>query len=271
MYDRLIHRWLKLPYTLHADIVREPPHPRATLLLIHGIGNNGHAWDEVIGLLPDDVRIVTIDLLGFGRSPHPSWVRYDAHEQARSVLHTYLSLGIADQVIIVGHSLGALIAIEIAKRYPLLVRSLVLVSPPLYRAETPSTTILPQPDAILRDMYRTAQQHPEEFVRAASIAMRYKLINSVFSVTDDTIASYMATLEAAIVNQTSLDDIERLTLPITIVHGRLDPVVVSENLTRLAQTATHITLRHTLAGHEIVGPMVPAVVRAVEQTVPKAR
>lgn len=270
MYDRLVHRWLRVPYRLHADVVRNPAKPRATLLMIHGIGNTGHAWDEVIAKLPQDVRIITIDLLGFGRSPRPNWIEYSAHEQARSVLHTYLSLGIPEQVVIVGHSLGSLIAIEIAKRYPLLVRSLVLVSPPFYRPEDPATkAVLPRPDAILRDVYRTVQKSPEDFVRVAAIAMKYKLVNNVFNVTSDNVTSYMATLETAIVNQTSMNDIETLHMPIALVHGRLDPVVVVENLRYLANAMPNITLTHVVSGHEIKNAaMIVAVVHQIELQLP---
>lgn len=264
MYDHIVHRWLRIPYTLHTRIAQNPQRPRATLLMIHGIGNNGHAWDDVIAKLPDDLRIVTIDLLGFGESPRPNWVSYDAHEQARSILHTYFSLRIPGQVIVVGHSLGSLIGVEIARRYPLLVRSLVLVSPPFYRPENPDThELLPTPDTMLRNIYRKAAQKPEKFVQVAAVAMKYKLINNVFSVTDENISSYMATLNTAIVNQTSFDDVQKLTLPITLLHGRLDPVVVSANLTYLARTMPNVTLTHVVAGHEVVGPMIPAVVRAV--------
>lgn len=238
--------------------------------MIHGIGNTGHAWDEVIKKLPDDVRVITIDLLGFGNSPRPHWIEYSAHQQAKSVVHTYLSLGIPEQVILVGHSLGSLIAVEIATRYPLLVRSLVLVSPPFYRPEDPETkALLPHPDVVLRDIYRTVQKKPEDFVRVAAIAMKYKLVNNVFNVTSDNVTSYMATLETAIVNQTSINDIEKLTMPIALVHGRLDPVVVAENLRYLARAMPNTTLTHVLSGHEIKNTaMIAAVVRQIELQLP---
>lgn len=263
MYDTLIHRWLRVPYKLHADVVQDPQRPRATLLMLHGIGNNGHSWDPIIHKLPKDVRIITIDLLGFGRSPRPHWIEYSAHEQARSILQTYLSLGIPGRAIIVGHSLGSLIAVEIAKRYPLLVKSLILVSPPFYRPEDPATKqLLPKPDATLRKIYRTVQKQPKEFVQLAGIAMKYKLVNKVFSVTAENVDSYMATLQTAIVNQTSMDDVEKLKLPITIVHGRLDPFVVTKNLRYLEKTMPNVTVRHAMSSHELSGTIIPAVARA---------
>lgn len=271
MFDTITHRWLRIPYKLHADVVQDPPKPRATLLLLHGIGNNGHAWDDIIHKLPDDVRIITIDLLGFGRSPRPHRIEYSAHEQARSILRAYLSLGVPGRVTIVGHSLGSLIAVEIAKRYPLLVKSLVLVSPPFYRPEDPNTKqLLIRPDAMLRKIYRAVEKQPDEFVQLASVAMKYKLVNQVFSVTDENVASYMATLQTAIVNQTSMNDVEKLSLPITIVHGRLDPLVVTRNLRYLAKTIPNVTLRHAISSHELSGTLVPAVSRAITEHITKA-
>lgn len=258
------HKWLRVPYKLHVRRINAHDKPRATLLFLHGIGNNGHAWDEVIARLPQDIQCITIDLLGFGESPKPHTVSYSAKTHARSVLYAYLSLAIPGKVIVVGHSLGSLIAVEFAKRYPLLVESLILVSPPFYQPEDPTTHhVLPRPDHMLKTIYRTVNSQPEEFVRVSGIAMKYKLINTSFSVTDANVASYMNTLQSAIVNQTSLHDIAQLTLPIRLIHGRLDPVVVSQNLSVLAHEHANITLTHTLAGHEVIGTMIPAVVQSI--------
>ena len=125
MIQTIKHRWLHVPYQLHVNQTKTPRRSRATVLFLHGIGNNSHAWDTVIATLPDDVRCISIDLLGFGESPKPRNISYDAREHARSVLHTYLSLGIPEKIIIVGHSLGSLVAVEFAKRYPILVKSLI--------------------------------------------------------------------------------------------------------------------------------------------------
>ena len=65
-------------------------------------------------------------MLGFGQSPRPQWAVYDAKTQARSVIATLLKLRFSTPLTIVGHSLGALVAIEMALRYPLLVKKLFL-------------------------------------------------------------------------------------------------------------------------------------------------
>jgi len=265
MFDILIHRWLRVPYALHTHIVPSEAKPIATVLFIHGIGNSGHVWNTVIEKLPKNIRVVTIDLLGFGQSPRPSWVVYSAKTQARSVLATYFRLRLRGQVIIVGHSLGSLVAVEIAKRYPLLVRSLILCSPPFYQLYDDEKRLLPRSDMVLKNIFATAQKYPERFLQVAAIAMRYKLINAIFSVTKENIDSYMGTLEATIVNQTSFVDAKKLRLPIELLHGTLDPVVVARNLKQLAGERSNVTLTQVVAAHEIKGFFIPATVRAIER------
>jgi pimeloyl-ACP methyl ester carboxylesterase len=269
MFDLLIHSWLRVPYALHTHVTGARVKPVATVLFIHGIGNSGRVWNPVIEKLPKDVRVVTIDLLGFGKSPQPSWIVYSAQTQARSVLATYLKLRLHGQVIIVGHSLGSLVAVEIAKRYPLLVRSLVLCSPPFYQLYDDEKRLLPRSDKILKNIYKTAQKHPEQFLQVATIAMRYKLINAIFSVTKENIDSYMGALEATIINQTSFADARKLQLPIDILHGTLDPVVVVRNLKQLAREQSNVTLTQVIASHEIKGLFIAATVKAVEKAYSK--
>ncbi len=269
MLDTIIHRLLKVPYALSATIVKSQQKSVATVLFIHGIGNKGRAWDEVIAKLPKNIKIVTVDLLGFGQSPNPSWAIYNARTQARSVLTTIFKLRLRGPIIIVGHSLGALVAVDIARRYPMIVRSLILCSPPFYQLHEDEKRLLPRADKVLTDIYRTIKKYPKEFLQVAAIAMRYKLINNDFSVTDKNIDSYMATLEAAIINQTSFEDVKKLKLPITILHGKLDPVVVFRNLKELARDNSNIKLRSILAGHEIKGWMVDETVGAISQATHK--
>lgn len=255
--DTIVHRWLRVPYTLHATI--HHPKGKRTVVMLHGIGNNESSWKEVVKQLPKDIRIITIDLLGFGASPKPSWAQYNAKTQARAVQKTLLALGVFGRYSLVGHSLGALVSVELARRYPLAVQSLLLCSPPFYEISGPESNKRMTPDVVLRSLYRSAITHQDQFVQMASLAMKYKLSNPSFSLTKDTVGSYMATLETMIINQSSLEHVAKLSQPITIMRGALDPLVISQNLTTLAKQRHNIQLRTIAAGHEIMGLYVKAV------------
>lgn len=258
----IFHRYLRAPYTLNVKIYRAPKHPMATFVFIHGIGNSLHAWDEVIEHMPHDVRLIGIDLLGFGNSPKPRHATYNAKIQARSVGLTLLSLRLAQRPILVGHSLGALVAVEIASRYPLVIKELVLCSPPFYKPELAASR-LPSQEDMLRTLYRTALKHPEQLEKLSPIAVKFGLANKSLKIDTSNSSSYIAALESSIINQTSLSDIAVLSLPITIMYGALDPVVVNKNITELGKTRPNITTKRIVVGHEIVGGYVKALTRTL--------
>lgn len=252
------HRYLRVPYTLNVHEFRSPKKPKSTYVLIHGIGNTLHSWDEVVEQLPEDVRIIGIDLLGFGDSPKPGWAVYDAKTQARSVGITLLGLRLAHQPVIIGHSLGSLVAVEVAKRYPLLPRRLILCSPPFYRPQA-DKVLLGSRDDMLRQLYLTAKKHPEQLAQFSPFAVKLGLANKSLSITKDNAPSYIAALESSIVNQTSLADVAKLKLPIDIFYGIFDPVVIKKHITSLAKSKDNITAIRLNAGHEVVGSYVKSL------------
>lgn len=247
-----IHRYLRVPYALNVREFQSPKRPKATYVFIHGIGNTLHAWDEVVEKMPDDVRLIGVDLLGFGKSPKPTWAVYNAKTQARSLGLTLLGLRMVHQPIIVGHSLGALVAVEVARRYPLLPKRLVLCSPPFYKPSAEGKK-LPSSDDMLRQLYMVAKKYPERLEALSPMAVKLGLANQTLNITKDNVTSYIGALESSIINQTSLQDIERLKLPIDIMYGTFDPVVVKKHISMLAKNKKNITASWLLAGHEVVG------------------
>lgn len=269
MIDTILHRWLRVPYPLHVRINREVTHPRATILFIHGIGHSGAVWDEIVDALPKDLRCITIDLLGFGNSPQPIWALYSAKTQAHSVIATMLRLRLTGPVIIVGHSLGALVAVEVARRYPLLAQSLILCSPPFYQLESSIKSLLPNTEKLLWNIYQVTKKYPSRLVAISRVAKKYNLVNRTFNLSEDNVNTYMNALEATVVNQTSINDALRLKKRTTIIYGTLDPVVVSRNLRMLAQASSYIDLVTILAGHELRGRFIPTLVKTIEDHIAK--
>ncbi len=265
--ETLIHRWLSVPYVLHTTVRHSSSKKAPTILFLHGIGNSGEAWKDVIEKLPKEYRIITIDLLGFGKSPKPSWDTYDAKRQARSVLATYLSLRMHGRVILVGHSLGALVAVEMAKLYPIVVHSLILCSPPFYRIDETKRRHMLRADSMIREMYRIAKNRPDQFVRLGLLAAKLGLVNDSFSLTKDNVPAYFSALESCIINQTSLEDAEKLTMPTHIIHGRLDPVVISKNLRHLKKQNSLITIETIIASHEVKGVFIDKVASSIDDAV----
>ena len=263
-FEKLWHRFLGVPYTLHVYRQSSISKPRATLVFLHGIGNSGKTWDEVSANVPDDTNLVILDLLGFGDSPAPDWAVYDAKTQARAVAKTLLSLGIIGDIILVGHSMGGLVAVEFAKRYPRAVRSLVLCSPPLYNVDpSDDRRLFVQRDEQLRRLYEFALKNPQNIVRLSKLAKKYNLLNPDFDVHAMNIDSYVLALRANILNQTTTHDIIRIKKPIHILYGTLDPFVIGQNIKRAAEASDYVTVSRFIGGHEIVGGYVDRAAAAI--------
>lgn len=265
MLDKIIHSWLRVPYTLHVTVDRKVKKARATVIFIHGIGLSARSWDQVVEQTPADVRVITIDLLGFGKSPKPHWAIYNVHLQARMIIATILRLGIRGPVILVGHSLGALVSVELAKRYPLLVRSLILCSPPFYKPDATTKRLVPHADKVLKDIYKAIQKYPDQFIKISQLAVKYGLVNKGFSLTKDDAHGYMGALEASIINQTSLEDAIKLNKRMRIIHGALDAVVIKRNLKYLVRHNPKATLTTVVAGHEVRGVYISAVIASINE------
>jgi predicted esterase len=86
-------------------------------------------------------------------------------------------------------------------------------------------------------------------------AVRLKLINKVFDVNVNNIDINFQTLETTIINQTSFVDASKLKMPVSIIHGTLDPLVVQSNLKDLTKINSNIKLKSVVAGHEVSGAM----------------
>lgn len=98
------------------------------LVLLHGIESSATYWSNIVPALAQNRRVITIDLLGFGKSPKPLNIAYSLDDQVAWLKRTLKNKGITS-FDIAGHSLGALVALSYAATYPDEVGELTLVSP----------------------------------------------------------------------------------------------------------------------------------------------
>ncbi|GAA1266776.1 alpha/beta fold hydrolase [Kitasatospora nipponensis] len=82
------------------------------LLLLHGAGRSLADWDAVAGLLTAGHRVLAVDLPGHGDSPAIS--PWTVPTVVRGLARTLDGYGVP-QAVVVGHSLGGLIAVEFAR------------------------------------------------------------------------------------------------------------------------------------------------------------
>ncbi|MBV1853698.1 alpha/beta fold hydrolase [Catellatospora tritici] len=105
------------------------------LVLLHGIGGGGPGdWDTVAAGLSDRFRVYAVDQRGHGRSDRADAYSIDLLVADLAQLLDALGL---DRIVLVGHSLGGVVAYLFAARHPHRLRALVVEDAGLMYPRTP--------------------------------------------------------------------------------------------------------------------------------------
>lgn len=98
------------------------------LVLLHGFTGSGRTWRAFFERWADERRLIAFDALGHGDSPAPldPWL-YRQDVAAEDLLATMSRLG-WERFDLMGYSMGGRLALQVARRAPQRVRSLVLES-----------------------------------------------------------------------------------------------------------------------------------------------
>src|SRR5882672_10093355 len=121
---------MRPPNALH--YVEMGPKEAPVVLFLHGITGSRRYWQRKVRPLARDHRLVLPDLIGFGLSPKP-YVEYTIDLYRDSVRGLVEELDLAGRpLVIVGHSLGSLVALEYAARHGAHVTRMILFSLPRF-------------------------------------------------------------------------------------------------------------------------------------------
>ena len=237
------------PPLLHiaADVGEGP-----VIILLHGIASSAVTFRRVLPQLDDRYRCISLDLLGFGESPAPPDATYTIEEHVASIRATIDSLRLRAPFILVGHSLGSLLAARYTAQNPGHVSRLVLASPPVYLSpsELSDPVARAQVGLYLR-AYEFLRANRDFTMATASALSRLMRLGSVLEVTDRNWNAFILSLKNCIESQTTVSDISRVSVPIDVVYGTLDQFIAPGTLRIIAQMR-HVTMHRVDANDHLV-------------------
>ncbi len=100
------------------------------IVLLHGFLENATMWDSYMGSFTERYRVITIDLLGHGKSECLGYV-HTMEDQADMVYAVLQHLKIRKSIF-VGHSMGGYVALAFAELYPENTKGFVLLNSTTY-------------------------------------------------------------------------------------------------------------------------------------------
>ncbi|WP_148863572.1 alpha/beta fold hydrolase [Marinobacter fonticola] len=102
---------------------------KPVVTLLHGKNFNGAYWEQTAQFLQDQgYGVLMPDQIGFGKSSKPTGYQYSFPVLANNTRELMKSLDI-EKAVIVGHSMGGMLASRFALNYPSATEKLVLVNP----------------------------------------------------------------------------------------------------------------------------------------------
>jgi len=230
---KLEHQTLRMAYM---DVPASGKANGRTVLLLHGKNFFGAYWRGTIqALTKAGFRVVVPDQIGFGKSDKPA-IYYSFHQLARNTKHLLETLGI-QKTVVVGHSMGGMVATRFALMYPETTEKLVLENPigledyrrgvPFQSVDQAEATELKSNEESIRKYhgsyypngYPTAH---DEWVKPLAAQTRHPDYPKV--------ALASALTFEMIYQQPVCYEFNRLTVPTLLIIGQSDRTVVGKGL-----------------------------------------
>ncbi len=181
------------------------------MVLIHGLGSNAAVWQEVEPFLRGTFDVWTFELSGHGKTPPTDRPSIDG-EAAR--LGTYLDEQDIAYPVLVGHGVGAMIALRYALDHPARVSRLILLDATAVQMATP--------DQQMDTAAKLASDYDQ------TVAQRYLHMSPNPDVTDrildDALRTDSASFISLLMSTNSFDvtgELGALTVPLLIVGSEL--------------------------------------------------
>ena len=218
------------PLDVRGWVVAGTPTTARIYVLLHGIGLSHRSYGRLARELAKSGTVIGVDLPGFGGRRRPKQV-VSVAEYAEVVAQLLTLMGV-DQYEVIGHSMGAQIALELALIDLARARSLVLVGPVV---DSRRRTLFDQAVDLGRD---SAKEPPATNL----MVLRDYLVCGM--------RWYLTELRAMITYRTE-ERIDQLAVPLLVIRGANDPIASSSWCTRLAGAAT-VGTAVSVAGHRHV-------------------
>ena len=121
---------------LYYQIWRPDDAPKATLIVVHGLGeHSGRYMNLVNAIVPDGVTVYAFDHRGHGRSAEKMVAHIDSWDEYRGDVAAFVQMVAATEadipLFLMGHSMGGLIVTNYVLHHPDGLRGAIISAPPL--------------------------------------------------------------------------------------------------------------------------------------------
>lgn len=202
--------------------------PAATHVLLHGIGSASGSWAEQLRCAQGrpDLRVLAWDAPGYGRSAPVAPDAPQARDYGERLWAWLDDIGERKPLVVVGHSLGALMAAAAARLQPDRVQALVLLSPARGYGDAPAAEREHKLQARIKTL---ADLGPQGMADARASAMLSPqapaaLVAAVRANMAQILPAGYTQAARMLAQGTLTQDLQALSCPVTVACGSLDTI-----------------------------------------------
>ncbi|WP_338599635.1 alpha/beta hydrolase [Sulfolobus tengchongensis] len=196
------------------------------IVLIHHLAGSYKSWKFVAPELSLDNTIIIYDLRGHGRSSVLN-TPYYIEDHTRDLRSLLVQLNVT-KPIIVGHSLGTLIALDYALNYP--VEKLILIGA-LYKAPSREAYEKYVRIALNFGMRALAEYRKIYKEFAESLTANYQAWNSLLEVYEETTPiGYKNAVEGLLRAKDYSDEMSRISAKTLVIYGTYDGLIINQSI-----------------------------------------
>jgi 2-succinyl-6-hydroxy-2,4-cyclohexadiene-1-carboxylate synthase len=100
----------------------------STFVFLHGFSGSSKDWKNIVNILPARTQVVTIDLIGHGKSDSPKDISPYSPDEITTQINSVITKLELEKVVLVGYSMGGRAALTLTKKYPQNISGLILES-----------------------------------------------------------------------------------------------------------------------------------------------
>ena len=223
----------------------KPAQPNGhTVVLLHGKNFCAATWEGTIKVLTDaGYRVIAPDQIGFCKSTKPAHYQYSFEQLAANTHALLASLGI-DRAIIMGHSMGGMLATRYALTYPADTEQLVRSIRWGWKTAAPRACRSTGVDQLYQTALKTTADSIRDYERTIYYAGTWKpeydpwvqMQAGMYRGAGRRIVAWNSALTSDMIyTQPVVHELERLTMPVLLMIGDKD--TTGQNQCRAAGSA----------------------------------
>ena len=220
--------------------------PKLAAIFIHGIASDSSTFNQALKYLEsrkslNDVRFITFDLLGSGKSYKSDDLNYDYHDQLSALHNSIANLKLDIPLVLVGHSLGTLIVAKYASEHKNDVKKLILISLPVYTKQDFENPAFETAIKLFKD----------------AIALRNRKI------LED--KAFINSMEKIALNRQNYQMLQGLETPAIMIYGNRDQIIAPHNLPTLLKANKNLKAIKTEGKHGVTRDKFSELAKSLEE------